>query len=387
MPNPSPIHTRDWHISDYSFPNADEGLPVPNRSTSCGGAVLQIQNLDRSDPPGYRPGSMPRSDFNRNIFNVSAVPCMPSIPVICSVAGFDPATNPIQWRLVCRHVLCRYTNQGHYRYKSAFDVFEREWRGESRAAHFTIFGNGSSECSCTYSDQSHVMGGHGIFQVAALVGGAVLSDFVHVRIGAQNPTPDDVVNYLRPEVGDPNVATMMAAILAHENNFRQFSSDLQSKALMTFSNKRGYHDNPEQPDCPVTFTWPADPPNFPSAGYDYGVGISQYTRVAGQSISSDIAWDWRENIRTGTNLFLQKLRSRLKAGMTWRECALAAWAAYNGAGAAAEQYAATLAASPNGLKVSDGVVPGTFEVVMLKAPTELPQPGSWLVESSSAIAV
>ena len=384
------IHKAEWHLLDASFPEADVGLPVPNRNPSTGTAVLQIQNLARSEPTAYRPGGMPRAALNQNVFNISPGACMPSIPVSCSFSGFDPATNPIQWRLVCRHVLCRYCNVGNYRYRSASDAFQREWRGISRAANFTIFDNESPECSCTYGNDSYLMGGQAILQVAAVAGGTMVSDFVHLQIGGLNPAQNDVLDYLQRELVDvdPNVVSMVRAIFAHESNYRQFSSTAQSNASMTFSFQRGYHDTAAQPDCKVAFAWPADPPNFPSVAFDYGVGISQYTRVGGQSISSDIAWDWRENIRAGVNLFLQnKLKPRLKPGMSWRDWAAAAWAAYNGSGEAAKNYAAKLAASADGVKVSGQPVPGGFQIAMLKAPEILAAPTPWMPESLTATAV
>jgi len=383
-------HTPEWHLLDCSFAQADAGLPLPVRNLSAAGMMLQIQNLDRSDPPGYRAGSMPRGAFNRNVINIASSACMPSIPVACMASGFDPVTNPIQWRLVCRHILCRYCNVGGYQYKSAFDVFEREWRGQTRAAKFSIFGNDSPDSSCTYSDGSHLMGGHAILQVAVAVRGAVLRDFVHLRIGAFNPTPADVMKYLEQQLAgaDPNVTSMILAIFAHEAGYRQFNMAPQSQASMTFSYTRGFHRDPAQPDCKVSFAWPADPPNFPNVAFDYGVGISQYTRVGNQTISSDMAWDWRENVRTGINLFLtSKLRPQLKAGMSWREWARAAWAAYNGAGEAAQKYAQQLAASPDGMKVSGEQVPTSFQIAMLRAPAALSEPGPWMPESSSAVAV
>ncbi len=383
------LHAPEWHLLDCSFPQADAGLALPHRNLTAGAAKLQIQNLDRNDPPDYKAGGTCRGSFNGNVLKIASGACMPAIPVICSVSGFDPKTNPILWRLICRHVLCRYCNSGDYRYGAASDTFEREWRGESRSASFNLFGTDSPECSCTYGDSSHVMGGHGILQCAVVIGGTLLSDFVHVRIVGSNPTQSDVLNYLTGELADsdPNVACMVRAIFAHESGYRQFSIDTQSKTLMNFSYRRGFHRDPAQPDCPVTFSWPADPPDFPLVTFDYGVGISQYTRVAGQSITSDMAWDWRENIRAGINLFLShKLKPTFRSGMTWRDWASHAWAAYNGSGAAAEQYARTLAAGPDGLRVSAGPVQAGFEVAILKAPLPLPTPDPWLQDAEATSA-
>ena len=383
------MHKAAWHLVDDRFPIADAGLAVPERNTSSGAAILRIDNLDRSDPPEYRSGGVPRGAFNRNVFTIGSQPCMPTIKVACSVAGFDPAINPIRWRLLCRHVLCRYCNEGNYRYKRASDSFEREWRGESRARTFSVFGPDSAECSCTYSDGSYLLGGHGILQVAVNLAGVVLTDFVHVRIGAENPAQSDVLSFLDTGLADadPNVTLMVRAILAHESSYRQFARSVQSRARMTFSGARGYHSDPAQPDCSVLFSWPADPPNFPYVTFDYGVGMTQYTRVGGQSITSDTAWDWRDNLRCGVNLFLtRKLKRTFKPGMTWKDWARASWSAYNGTGPAAKRYAEVLAASPDGLKVTSHPVPGTYEIAVLQPPPALADPGPWqaFVESPAS---
>jgi hypothetical protein len=234
------------------------------------------------------------------------------------------------------------------------------------------------------------MGGHAVLQLVAAVSGSLLTDFVHLRIAGSNPAQADVLNYLERELADsdPNIACMLRAIFAHESGYKQFATDGQSGALMSFSYKRGYHRDPKQPDCAVDFTWPSDPPDFPLVTFDYGVGISQYTRVAGQSISSDMAWDWRENIRSGINLFLSnKLRPRLEPGMSWKDWALSGWAAYNGTGPAAKQYAQKLAASADGLKLSTQPVPAPFQIAILRSPPALPEPAPWPPQFFSATSV
>ena len=106
-------HPPEWHILDNDFSTAEIGLRPPVRKTADGARRLAIANLDRSDPPGYIPGGVPRLvDFNANAFRLTAQPRMPPIRVSCAIEGFDPAQNPVQWRLVCRHVLCRHMNVG-----------------------------------------------------------------------------------------------------------------------------------------------------------------------------------------------------------------------------------------------------------------------------------
>lgn len=358
------MHPASWHIVDSAFAAADEGLTPPPRVTEANGALLQIESLDRADPPSYRPGSVPRGAFNRNQFHLTGEPRMPAIEVRCTAAGFDPAITPIFWRLVSRHVLCRHSNVGSFRYRGSCQPLELEWRGESRAASFTLFDPASRACTSTYNDASRVLGGHALLMVAALVGGAVLIDFVHLRIAGVNPSQPDVFRYLDSRLTgfDQNIVLMVRAIFRHESAFSQFAAASQSAAAMTFSRR---HHAAGQPDCRVRFDWPDDPPRFPLASFDFGVGISQFTQVGGQVVSPEVAWDWRENIRLGTNLFLKKLERRFQRGMTWRHWALAAWSAYNGAGAAAERYARQLAMSDEGARISLTSVEAPPQIALL----------------------
>ena len=113
------MHSPEWHILDNDFAPADAGLQTPVRVLAHGNCRLAIANLDRSDPPGYTPGGVPRSDFNANLFRLTPRPRMPAIRVSCAVEGFNPLDTPILWKVVCRHVLCRHTNTGHFRYRGA----------------------------------------------------------------------------------------------------------------------------------------------------------------------------------------------------------------------------------------------------------------------------
>jgi hypothetical protein len=307
---------------------------------------------------------------------------MPSIRVSCAVEGFNPVNNPIMWRVVCRHVLCRHSNTGHFRYRGAAETFDGEWRGESHTADFTVFGPG---CRYTYSDETRVLGGHGLLVVAVTLPAATLCDFVHVRIAGTNPTQDDVFAYLDAHLAgyDRNVTHMVRAIFQHESAFTQFAGQAQRAAAMTFT--RRHHADGTQPDCRVRFDWPDDPPDFPLASFDFGVGISQFTRVDGQTISPELAWDWRENIRRGTNLFLGKLRKKLQPDITWKHLALAAWASYNGSGEAAERYAQRLALSDEGSRVSLDRASAAPHLELIDPVRELDPPGVWLPEGSVQI--
>jgi hypothetical protein len=373
-------HGPDWHILDNDFAPADVGLQPPARMVSHGGGRLAIANLDRNDPPGYRPGGVPRLiDFNANLFRLTAKPRMPAIGVSCAVEGFDPVLSPIMWRLVCRHVLCRHMNTGRYRYRGTAETFQAEWRGESRTPSFTVFG---PDCRYTYSDETRVLGGHGLLIVAARLSDVTLCDYVHVRIGGTNPMQADVFAYLDSQLAgyDPNVVHMVRAIFQHESAFIQFARQPQRSAAMTFA--RRHHADSAQPDCRVRFDWPDDPPEFPLASFDFGVGISQYTRVGDQHISPELAWDWRENVRLGTNLFLGKLRRKLQPDITWKHLALAAWAAYNGSGEAAERYAQGLALSEEGSRVSLDTASTAPHLALLGPVPTLAAPGPWITEGS-----
>lgn len=373
------LHTPYWHILDGSFIGSNDGLPVPVRTIAGNGASLQIENLDRSDPPGYQPGGVPRGDaFNRNIFQLTAEPQMPAIPVACAIAGFDPSTCPIYWRLVCRHILGRYSNAGDYRYWGSCETFDREWRGQSQRASFTVFGGDSSEWILTYNDASRVLGGHALLEVAAQVNGQILRDYVHVRISGTNPSVANVCNYLQSQLSamDKNILYMLQAVFQQESNLVQFNRYAQTYADMLFT--QAYHTDPLQPDCFVQFNWPDDPSNFPLASFDFGVGISQFTEVGAQKVTADIAWDWRENVREAANLFLGKLRTQFTAGITWIEWAMRTWAAYNGSGPQAEQYALQVAKTADATLISRLPVPALPVITFMQPLPPLEPPGEWL---------
>ena len=374
---PTALHAASWHLIDSSFPQSGDGLAVPVRRLAAGAASLRIANLDRADPPDYTAGGVPRSAaFNRNVLSLTAAASLPPIPVVCDVAGFDPASTPIRWRLVCRHVLGRYHNEGGYRYRGMCTPLDREWRGESTKASFTLFGGGPAECACTYNDDSRVMGGHALLLVGAALPAGTLLDYVHLRLGGANPAAADVQAWLDRQLQgcDNNIVCMARAVFAHESSYRQFAPAAQTGASMNFTQRQ--HTNPAQPDCRVRFDWPDDPPGFPLASYDFGIGISQWTHP--EELTPDIAWDWRENLRIGAALFLDRLRRNFRSGVTWMDWAMASWAAYNGTGSGAAAYAAKLAGSPDGVLVSRAAVAGAPEIARLDPPAPLADPGVWL---------
>lgn len=368
-------------ILNNNFPDRDSGLTPPDRRTAAttagrtpvarsgnntlqtAGPLLQITNLDRADPPGYRAGGVPRApEFNRNVFAITAAPRMPEIPVRCAIRGFSPQQSPIHWRLQCRYVLARHMNTGNGRYAGASEIHRDEWQGRSTAADFTLFSaQRNPAVSYDYNDDRAVMGGHAILTVKARLPGDAgwLTDYVHLRIVGTNPLRANVERYVEQLLRgrDPNVDAMLRAIFVHESGYRQFHPEVQTR-------NRAYG---------LWFDWPDDPARFPLATFDFGVGISQWTKLPRQAVSRGVAWDWRENVRKGTNLFLAvKLRGSPRAGRTWRQWAWSAWRRYNGSGERAERYADDLAASTEGLRVSAGPVPASIDIDALTA--EIPGP-------------
>lgn len=415
-------HDPQWHILDNSFTERNDGLATPTRNLGGLGSDetnvsrtwqeilfpylnanynriafsrfgLRIGNLDRDDPPGYQRNGVPRGTFNRNVLAITAIPRMPTIAVKCQVRNFDPATTAIEWRLQCRHVLGRYVNTGNYRYKSTCTVLGDEWQGQSRSAEFTLFQD-PEDPNVSYTHNSAgpsapVMGGHAILTVVARPNGApMLLDYVHIRIGGTNPGRDQVNEYIRTALSDrdENIIRIVGAIFAHEAHYAQFLASQQTFRSMTFGPKQhgrpdAHHpeNTPRLPKCKVKFDFPDDPEHFPYASYDCGVGISQYTHVAGQLMSNEVAWDWRANINIGINTLFDKLRATRRKSSTWREWAMAGWKGYNGSGAGAVAYAEARQASAEGLLVSSTELPESAanEVRAITLSGPRPDPPAW----------
>jgi hypothetical protein len=229
------------------------------------------------------------------------------------------------------------------------------------------------------------MGGHGLIVVAAKLPEMTLIDYVHVRIAGTNPSQADVFSYLTQKLAGSheNVQRMVRAIFQHEPDVTQFAAQAQRSAAVTFG--RRHHADGLQPECRVRVDWPDDPPGFPLASFDFGVGLSQFSRVDAHAISADLAWDWRENVRRGTNLFLGKLRRKLQPGMTWKHLALASWAAYYGSGEAAERYAQRLALSDEGARVSLDPVSTETDLRSIEPLAPLKPAGPWIDDGASTI--
>ena len=348
-------------IDDNAFSGSDKGLVLPMRRLSDGHYKLSISSHDRSDPPApYVAVGVPREDgFNRNVVALPVAGGMPTIHVQCAVEGFDPATVPLIWRLQSLHVLGRHKKSGkdaanNPRYKSLVVPLGDEWRGESHSATFDLFPPGDI-------GDDHVGGGHAILTVAARPPGASgwLQDFVHLRITGSNPTETEVRAHVAKVTAslDPHLVPMLDAIFAWESGFKQFDASHQRST--TYSG--------------VKFDWPNDPPGFPVASFDFGVGLSQYTHP--NSLTASIAWDWRDNMNSGINIFLEVLRSKYKPGMTWAELAVIGWTRYNGS----SSYAQERLKSDDGKLVSTQKIPAGTNINAITEPLALVHTPKWPV--------
>lgn len=367
------------------FSGSNEGLKIPARRLHLDSFGLRITNLDTSDPPApYENGGVPRTaKFNTNIKQITAKPLKPEIAVQCEVLGFDPKSAHIHWRLQTLHVLCRYKKAKSgavglpKNYADAVVKLPDEWSGESDTAAFTIFPKDARVKPEDGSDR--VAGGHAILTVAAKPVGASgwLQDYVHLRIDGANPGADmkDAQAEVKAMVGDrgDDLRHMVNAIFGWEAR-AQFSPKPQDRASFK---KLG-----------TKFEWPADPPNYPIAAFDLGVGYSQFTDP--DRLTASIAWDWRENLKTGINVFLDKLKNTYVKNSTWADWALRAWSAYNGTGQKNQitAYGRKLAESPEGKLVSKDKIPSDIKLAVFLNPLLLRpmiKPAPWPVTGLPSI--
>jgi hypothetical protein len=223
-------------------------------------------------------------------------------------------------------------------------------------------------------DNSAVMGGNGILAVAAWPEGSdLLMDYVHCRIRGDNPDKANVVGYIDRVLAakDQNIRFMIRAIYAHEAGYKQFKAGAQTSSSMTFKQKHHNNDT-HQPNCTVNCDFPDDPEWFPNVSFDFGVGISQFTKTLGRTIEPAVAWDWRGNVNIGINLFLSNLRATKKPGDTWIQWARKAWKRYNGSGPQAVIYANNLATSADGQQVATSAAPTTVDLSHVLSLPSLP---------------
>ena len=365
---------------------ATEAAPVSRNSTPSthntltpGGLRLAITNLSHADPTGYAANSVPRmkdSEFNKNIFSLTSAPRMPAIPVTCAVSGFAPNQHPIHWRLQCLHVLGRYCSGGHSTYRSSVLRLEYEWQGYAHTPQFILFAANAAppplkheatglvytyrpplmevagagvRPGATVQHRERVVGGHAILTVAAKPPGAKqpLMDYVHLRIHGTNPSQverEASLNHLLSG-RDENILNAVKAILIQESGSQQFLKGPQTRTR--------YEG--------VRFAWPADPEDFPNASFDFGVGLTQETHFLHDSQAiqywTRTAWDWQENLRTGTDEFFGKMRSHHRAGDTWHSWMMRSWKAYNGSGPRADAYARSVSSNEAGRLVTDTKMP------------------------------
>jgi len=379
------VHPSTFHDPTGSYTGSDEGLKPPDRliglrhdlpfvvartavgldhanTLACLPACLYIKNLDRADPPGYKPNSFPRGKYNKNVFKLTAAPKMPDLAITCQVDGFDPKTTPILWRLQCLHVLGRPMPLGHYTYAAHVERLAREWQGKAKAASFTLFDPGDANVTYDFGGRAdeQVMGGDALLSVAAWPAGMTkpLVDYVHLRIGGTNPGKTEVVGLVdRVMAGrNANIVHMVRAAFGHESGYRQFSSGTQTSRTMTFS-QRHHQDHTEQPDCVVSYDFPDDPADYPMVAFDFGIGVSQYTVTPHQPCSAGVVWDWRENVKKGINVLFGKMNHTYKKATDWNKWAELSWAAYNGTGAQAERYGRDLLVSAEGRQIVNGPLP------------------------------
>lgn len=364
-------------IEENKFEGADKGIVIPARNLGDGGTRLELSNFDRSDPPGYSPNGVPRSvAFNANVLAISPSGKMPPITVTCDIAGFTPgASIPIYWRLQTLHVMARFKNVGNYRYQSRVVPLQSEWTGSSQSATFTLFASGEVPTGLVYDNlDDRIAGGHAVLTVAAKPNGAWLQDYVHLRITGTNPTEADIRADVKKIVAGRNAApleNMLNAIFAWEANMKQFSGDRQTQAKF---GEDGFKK---------LFDWPDDPPNFPVASFDFGVGISQFTNPT--KLKTPMAWDWRTNIAAGANEFFDHLKNAYTKNITWADWALTAWRTYNGSGAAAVAYAKRLANSPDGKAVPKTVVPKLDAKALAAIAFTEPPPPKWPLTKTVAM--
>jgi len=332
-----------------TFDGSNNGLKVPARRLQLNGFGLRIENLDRQDPPlPYVDGAVPRTpSFNSNIYQVSATARKPEIRVRCTTKGFQPGDVPIYWRLQTLDVMCRFKKirKGKVgipaNYAGRVVALSDEWVGTSDTLEFKIF---DATVPVKQSDGTdRVAGGHAILTVAARPNGEWLQDYVHLRIGGIDPGHKKVRDEVTRLVGrrSHELVHMLHAIFAWEGI--QFSVSAQTHARFKKLGTR--------------FDWPDDPPNYPLSSFDFGVGYSQFTSP--DKLTTAIAWDWRENLICGVNVFLEKMKSTYLQDTTWKEWALRAWSAYNGVSKKNEitQYGIDRGDSADGRLVSGARVP------------------------------
>jgi hypothetical protein len=347
----------------------------------------------------FIPGTFPRNVTfpAENIFTLASTPRMPEIPVVCACQGFAP--KEIFWRLKVRHVLGRHYSIGKYQYRTICRPLELEWRGKSSATSFNLFARVADD-NVSYDPEANdpeetVMGGYALLSIAAYPPGqtAPVVTHAHLRIRGANPSADEVKAFLADVLQDKdrNILLMAQAAFIHESGLKQFDSAEQHRVPFLVNHKR--HEQirkkeikdkhippdtePDQPDCKLIFVWPYDPPGFPKVAFDFGVGISQFTQLRGQTVTETIAWNWKENVKVGVNVLLRKLalafaepkkkkgkkgkKRRAHAGSaaaaettpaaaapaetdypkTWIEWAMRGWRGYNGSQAYADRLRKT----------------------------------------------
>ncbi|MBD0321430.1 MAG: hypothetical protein ICV87_13910 [Gemmatimonadetes bacterium] len=219
-------------------------------------------------------------------------------------------------------------------------ALDEEWQGRSTARTFRLFDPGDAAVHYGYNGVGRVMGGHAILTVAVrLPNGLSLQDHVHLRITGTNPTLEQIRAYTESVVGDrdANIRQMIHALIWKEAGGKQFRDSRPGErepVAQTHSLRTFHRGTPSE--HAVRFDYPDDPPDFPLVAFDFGVGILQFTRVAGQVVKPAMVWNWQENLQASFNIFFLKLGEAYtwlranRPGFTWRDWAYQSWGRYNG---------------------------------------------------------
>src|SRR5262249_31688820 len=145
--------TRPADVAPSSHVETENALGMTN-------VHLEIDNLDKADPPKYKKGKLTREDdFNKNDFVLDKNARMPPIEVKCSRWGFLPEApaTPLRWKLEMAYAVGRYYRkdspaltkkyaENNEHPKSAFAYYHpkvyrwtKTWTGTSKNESFTLF--------------------------------------------------------------------------------------------------------------------------------------------------------------------------------------------------------------------------------------------------------
>jgi hypothetical protein len=269
-----------------------------------------------------------------NTFFIRSNSSMPQIPIICKTDGFDvPADGIIHWRLAIEHKVCRYFKGNNFLYQPTVLPLTSIWQGRAQAKSFYLFKNdaGAADPNVSIDFEPNdpnlkfgdfVQGGHAILSLATKPAGCPhwLRDHAHLLIGGKNPTLTDLKAFVRNALNlttptDPPASLvdylyfLLVGIFWGESGSRQFNTAYKNNNQTHYNwNISKLHSDPKCKHCKISFEFPGDPPDFPIVGFDYGIGITQYTWTTGQDArpGARLFWNWQENLRKGLHLYLME---------------------------------------------------------------------------------